>query len=166
MRKVEDQHWPLNKKEYEYIYSKVPRLTVEIIVRDESRAIYMTRRSIDPCKDQWHLPGGTVQFGEPLIDAVHRVAMRELSIDVHEATNRGYIEYPLTTRGIWIIRSGLSSRLPATVAISQPTLMLQTVGGSRRFRMASGVMLIKTTSCMTTISWPNRKLPVSRCAVL
>lgn len=94
MRKVEDQHWPLNKEEYKYIYSKVPRLTVEIIVRDESGAIYMTRRSIDPCKGQWHLPGGTVQFGEALIAAVRRVAMRELSIDVHEATNRGYIEYP------------------------------------------------------------------------
>jgi ADP-ribose pyrophosphatase YjhB (NUDIX family) len=91
---VEDEHWPLNKEEYKCIYSKVPRLTVEIIVRHESGAIYMTRRSIDPCKGQWHLPGGTVQFGEALIAAVRRVAMRELSIDVHEVTNRGYIEYP------------------------------------------------------------------------
>jgi hypothetical protein len=94
MTKMEDNHWPLNEEEYKYIYSKVPRLTVEIIVRDESGALYMTRRSIEPCKGEWHLPGGTVQFGEALLAAVRRVAMRELSIDVHQATNRGYIEYP------------------------------------------------------------------------
>jgi ADP-ribose pyrophosphatase YjhB (NUDIX family) len=92
--KMKDNHCPLNEEEYEYIYSKVPRLTVEIIVRDESGAVYMTKRSIEPCIEQWHLPGGTVQFGEALIDAVRRVAMRELSIYVRDASNRGYIEYP------------------------------------------------------------------------
>src|ERR1700722_3107481 len=94
MRNVGDHEWPLSKEEFEHVYSKVPRLTVEIMVRDESGALYLTRRSIDPCKGQWHLPGGTVQFGESLIDAVGRVAMRELSISVHKATDCGYIEYP------------------------------------------------------------------------
>ena len=94
MRTVGDHDWPLNKEEFKYVYSKVPRMTVEIIVRDESGALYLTRRSIDPCKGQWHLPGGTVQFGESLIAAVRRVAMRELSINVRKADNRGYIEYP------------------------------------------------------------------------
>jgi ADP-ribose pyrophosphatase YjhB (NUDIX family) len=89
-----NHRWPLKEEEYKYIYSKVPRLTVEIIVRDESGAIYLTQRSVEPCKEQWHLPGGTVRFGEALLDAVRRVAMRELSIDVHKAINRGYIEYP------------------------------------------------------------------------
>jgi len=35
-----------------------------------------------------------VRFGEALLIAVRRVAMRELSIDVRAAANRGYIEYP------------------------------------------------------------------------
>lgn len=89
-----DNQWPLKEEEYKYIYSKVPRLTVEIIVRDESGALYLTRRSVEPCKGQWHLPGGTVQFGEALFDAVRRIAMRELSIDVQKVINRGYVEYP------------------------------------------------------------------------
>jgi ADP-ribose pyrophosphatase YjhB (NUDIX family) len=84
----------LREEEYRYIYSKVPRLTVEIIVRDEGGALFLTRRSIEPCKGQWHLPGGTVRFGEALLIAVRRVAMRELSIDVRAAVNCGYIEYP------------------------------------------------------------------------
>lgn len=90
----EGRHLPLEEEEYKYIYSKVPRLTVEIIVRDESGALYLTKRFVEPCKGQWHLPGGTVRFGEALLAAVHRVAMRELSIDVRTAINRGYIEYP------------------------------------------------------------------------
>jgi ADP-ribose pyrophosphatase YjhB (NUDIX family) len=94
MRRVEDHHWPLEEEEYQHIYTRVPRLTVEIIVRDESGALYLTRRSVEPCKGKWHLPGGTVRFGEALLIAVRRVAMRELSIDVRKATNRGYIEYP------------------------------------------------------------------------
>lgn len=35
-----------------------------------------------------------MRFGEALLVAVHRVAMRELSIEVRTAANRGYIEYP------------------------------------------------------------------------
>jgi ADP-ribose pyrophosphatase YjhB (NUDIX family) len=91
---VEGHNTPLSEQEFKDIYSKVPRLSVEIIVRDESGAIYLTQRAIEPCINQWHLPGGTVRFGEALFDAVHRIAMRELSIDVQKADNRGYIEYP------------------------------------------------------------------------
>jgi ADP-ribose pyrophosphatase YjhB (NUDIX family) len=94
------REWPLSKQEFEHIYSKVPRMTVEVIVRNEAGAVYLTQRSTNPCKGKWHLPGGTVQFGESLMDAVRRVAMRELSIKVHDAINRGYIEYPSHYRRI------------------------------------------------------------------
>lgn len=84
---------PLSQEEFDSIYSKVPRLTVEIIVR-KGQAIYLTKRAIEPCKGQWHLPGGTVRFGEKLLDAVKRVAKRELDIDITKADLKGYIEYP------------------------------------------------------------------------
>lgn len=35
-----------------------------------------------------------MQFGETLFHAVHRIALRELSIDVQRTRDRGYIEYP------------------------------------------------------------------------
>jgi ADP-ribose pyrophosphatase YjhB (NUDIX family) len=85
---------PLSQQEFDTIYSKVPRLTVEIIVKDSERGIYLTKRAIEPCKGQWHLPGGTVRFGEPLLDAVKRIAVRELGIYVLQAHLIGYIEYP------------------------------------------------------------------------
>ena len=85
---------PLSPEEFDEIYSKVPRLTVELIVKNAAGAVYLTKRAIEPCKGQWHLPGGTVRFGEPMEEAVKRIAKRELGIAVNKMTNVGYIEYP------------------------------------------------------------------------
>ncbi len=64
---------PLTEEEFREIYSKVPRLTVEVIVQS-SRGILLTKRASGPCSGLWHIPGGTVRFGEPLVAAVSRVA--------------------------------------------------------------------------------------------
>jgi len=91
---MSDNKHPLSRQEFESIYSKVPRLTVEIIVKNKNNEICLTKRAIEPCQGQWHLPGGTVQFGEAMTDAVKRIAKRELGIQVEELKNEGYIEYP------------------------------------------------------------------------
>lgn len=84
---------PLSQAEFDHIYSRVPRLTVELVVR-QNGALFLTQRAIAPCAGTWHLPGGTVRFGEPLLEAVRRIARRELGVTVRRATNIGYIEYP------------------------------------------------------------------------
>lgn len=90
---MSDRH-PLTQEEFNNIYSKVPRLTVEIIVKNPRNEIYLTKRAIEPCKGQWHLPGGTVRFGEPLVSAVQRIAARELGIVIKDVKLVGYTEYP------------------------------------------------------------------------
>ncbi len=85
---------PLTDEEYRRIYSKVPRLAVDLVVRNRSGDVYLTKRAREPCRGLWHLPGGTVRFGERLHLAVRRVAERELSIDILESKNCGVIEYP------------------------------------------------------------------------
>jgi ADP-ribose pyrophosphatase YjhB (NUDIX family) len=91
---VPDDEHPLSEAEFAQIYSRVPRLAVDIVLVDPRGAVYLTKRAIPPCVGQWHLPGGTVRFGEPLLDAVRRVAARELGIEVEHARGNGYIEYP------------------------------------------------------------------------
>lgn len=81
------------KAEFDAIYGRVPRLTVEVIIRTAD-GIILTKRSMEPCKGQWHIPGGTVRFGEPLPDAVRRVAQDELGVVVKPGELLGYIEYP------------------------------------------------------------------------
>ena len=85
---------PLTEQEFWEIYKKVPRLTVEIVIRDKNSGVFLTMRNIEPCKGLWHLPGGTVRFAEKLTDAVSRIAKRELRINVKETKLLGYIEYP------------------------------------------------------------------------
>ncbi len=54
----------------------------------------LTLRTFGPCRGLWHIPGGTVRFGEPLVDAVARVARDELGVTVAVGDMLGYIEYP------------------------------------------------------------------------
>ena len=90
---MQDKH-PLSQDEFNDVYSKVPRLTVEVLAIDKEDKVFLTQRSIEPCIGQWHLPGGTVRFGETLLEAVKRISSRELGISVLDASNVGYIEYP------------------------------------------------------------------------
>jgi ADP-ribose pyrophosphatase YjhB (NUDIX family) len=84
----------LPKEEFDAIYSRVPRLTVEVVISSPKRGILLSLRDIEPCKGMWHLPGGTVRFGEPLVEAVARVARDELGLTVDVGEMLGYIEYP------------------------------------------------------------------------
>jgi ADP-ribose pyrophosphatase YjhB (NUDIX family) len=86
-------NYPLTQEEFDSIYSKVPRLTVEIIVQSE-KGVLLTLRTIEPCAGKWHIPGGTVYYGELLADTVKRIAEKELSIKVKSSKQIGIIEYP------------------------------------------------------------------------
>ena len=85
---------PLPQEEFERIFSRVPRLTVELVIASTARGILLALRDFGPCKGLWHLPGGTVRFGEPLVEAVKRVAQDELGTAVNVGQLLGYIEYP------------------------------------------------------------------------
>ena len=69
------------------------RLNVEVVISTPD-GVVLVKRDIEPCKGQWHLPGGTVRFAEPLPSAVQRVAWDELSVKVQVGELIGYIEYP------------------------------------------------------------------------
>jgi ADP-ribose pyrophosphatase YjhB (NUDIX family) len=84
---------PLPKDEFDRIFSRVPRLTVEVLIASED-GVLLALRDVDPCRGMWNLPGGTVRFAEPLVDAVRRVARDELGTSVRVGPLVGYIEYP------------------------------------------------------------------------
>jgi ADP-ribose pyrophosphatase YjhB (NUDIX family) len=84
---------PLSGAEFHDIYARVPRLTVEVVLQSPE-GVLLTRRESGPCAGLWHIPGGTVRFGEPLATAVERVAATELGLVVSVGPFLGYIEYP------------------------------------------------------------------------
>jgi len=72
----------------------VPRLCVEVVIVDPERGVLLSLRDIPPNEGAWHIPGGTVLFGERLTATVRRVALQELELEVEVRELLGYIEYP------------------------------------------------------------------------
>lgn len=84
----------LPKPDYDSIFSRVPRLCVEVVIATADRGVLLARRDIPPNIGAWHIPGGTVLFAEPVVEAVRRVARAELGLEVEVGPLLGYIEYP------------------------------------------------------------------------
>ena len=90
-------------EEFKYIYSKVPRLTVEIVLIKDG-GIVLSLRNIAPYKGFWHVPGGTVLYREKIEDAVKRIANDELDVNVELENLLGYWQVPE-----WLQPGGFSS---------------------------------------------------------
>lgn len=83
----------LSEEDFAAVYARVPRLTVEVVVTSPE-GVLLTLRQEGPCQGLWHVPGGTVRYGERLVEAVARVARDELGLEVTVGRLLGYIEYP------------------------------------------------------------------------
>ena len=59
-----------------------------------AEGVLLSRRQSGPCQGLWHIPGGTVRFGEPLTDAVRRVAAQEVGLGLVARRFLGYIRVP------------------------------------------------------------------------
>ena len=82
----------LSQKEFDKIYSKVPRVSVDIVVKT-GKGIILTKRSFGPWKGQWHIPGASIRYGESIKDAIERVAKKELNLKVKVIKKLGDIEW-------------------------------------------------------------------------
>jgi colanic acid biosynthesis protein WcaH len=116
----------LSDQEFFAIYSKVPRLNVDLIIKTDA-GILMALRSIEPYLDHWHLPGGTVYKTETIEQAALRVAQTETGLTCRMVACHGYMEFPHE------IRSGST---PETQNIDTHTVSivieLAVVGGELR----------------------------------
>lgn len=84
---------PLSFEEFQSIYSKVTRLCVDLVIKNE-QGVLLTLRQKNGWEGQWHLPGGTVHFRERIMEAVRRVGMEELGLTIESMKLKGYLEYP------------------------------------------------------------------------
>ena len=82
----------LSDEEFRNIYSKVPRICVDLVIGNE-KGILLTKRAIDPDKGKWHFPGGGIRFDETLSEAAKRIAKNELDIEIDLGKNIGHMEF-------------------------------------------------------------------------
>jgi len=86
------QDYPFTPEEFKTIYSQVPRLTVEAVIRSE-QGVLLTLRNLESWNNLWHMPGGTVYYRESLRDALHRIVSEELGVNIIVGPVIDYIEY-------------------------------------------------------------------------
>lgn len=79
-------------EEWETIVDNVPIVSVDLVV-ECPEGIVLGKRSNKPAKGKWFVPGGRVRKGESLEDAVHRVSMEELGVDVEIYEKLGAFEH-------------------------------------------------------------------------
>ena len=56
--------------------------SVVAVIVDERDRVLLTKRSIPPFKDQWVMPGGKIDLGEPILVALRREVDEEVGLDV------------------------------------------------------------------------------------
>ncbi|HET7098871.1 MAG TPA: NUDIX domain-containing protein [Patescibacteria group bacterium] len=81
----------LNDEEYKYVYSRSPRLCVDLaIVTPEG--LLLSKRLIEPFKKSWHFPGGRVIYKESINDAISRIAKKEVGVKIKTEELLGFLE--------------------------------------------------------------------------
>ncbi len=95
----------LSDEDFAHIYSMVPRLNVDLIVRTADGGVVLIKRSIEPHIGAWHVPGGTVYKEERMYEAAVRVAKNETGFDVVVDKQLGFMEFPFEKRGDLMIHT-------------------------------------------------------------
>ncbi len=64
-------------------FSKQPiKTSVVACIQDEQNRILLTRRCIEPFCSQWVMPGGKIDHGEAILQALHREVLEEVGLEV------------------------------------------------------------------------------------
>jgi colanic acid biosynthesis protein WcaH len=80
------------ESEWQTIVEHVPIVSVDLVVyRGES--VFLAKRTNEPAKGEWFVPGGRVKKGETRKEAVRRVAQTELGVDVTIVEELGAYEH-------------------------------------------------------------------------
>jgi 8-oxo-dGTP diphosphatase len=67
----------------QHVYRKQHVVTsVVAVVVDDAERVVLTRRAIPPFQGLWVMPGGKIDLGEPILQALHREVREEIGIEV------------------------------------------------------------------------------------
>ena len=93
-----DDHW-IPTDEWKTIVANLPIVSVDLVIRRDE-GVLLGRRTNDPAKGYWFVPGGRVLKGESRRDAVHRIASEEIGVDVEIVESLGAFEHRYETSDV------------------------------------------------------------------
>jgi colanic acid biosynthesis protein WcaH len=93
-----DDTW-ISADDWETIVASVPIVSVDLVISHDG-GVLLGRRTNEPAKGYWFVPGGRVYKGETRREAVHRVAREELGVDVEIVESLGAFEHRYDTADV------------------------------------------------------------------
>jgi 8-oxo-dGTP diphosphatase len=65
-------------------FKKQPQIKTSVVacIIDDHQRVLLTRRCIHPFCGQWVMPGGRIDLGEPILEALHREVREEVGIEI------------------------------------------------------------------------------------
>ena len=85
--------------DWQTIVANVPIVSVDLVIRRDG-GVLLGKRTNEPAKEYWFVPGGRVLKGETRREAVNRVAEAELGIDVEIVESLGAFEHVYDTSDV------------------------------------------------------------------
>ena len=71
-------------EEFKTIMEHTPLITIDFICKDKNNKILLGRRVNNPAKDYYFTPGGRVFKKETIEDAIKRLSIKELGIEIKQ----------------------------------------------------------------------------------
>ncbi len=83
----------IEQKDFNEIKQVLPINAVELLILDANENILLFKRTNEPAKDEWWLPGGRIRFTETRIDAAKRLLKEECGVENINMQKSGMVEY-------------------------------------------------------------------------
>jgi len=85
----------LDRDAFAAVVRDTPLVSIDLIVRDPAGRVLVGRRTNQPARGCWFVPGGRIRKDERIADAFTRIARDELGIErtVDDAAFRGVFEH-------------------------------------------------------------------------
>ncbi|ELZ39397.1 GDP-mannose mannosyl hydrolase [Halorubrum tebenquichense] len=93
-----DDEW-IPADDWRTIVANVPIVSVDLVIRRDD-GVLLGKRTNEPAKGYWFVPGGRVLKDETRREAVHRVAETELGIEVEIVESLGAFEHVYDTSDV------------------------------------------------------------------
>lgn len=131
-----------------------PEVVVAAVIVERGRVL-LTRRSRPPAAHLWHLPGGGVEFGESLHDALIRELREEVGVEI--AVDGRMPVAVSSTIYPEVDRHAVTLYFRARIASGTPspkdgTLAVDWFGGRRAASLArQGVLLVPSATALASV---------------
>ena len=83
----------MNDQEFLHIVEATPLVSIDLILRNEHGEVLLGRRTNKPAQGMWFVPGGRIRKNERVNEALRRITLREVGVEISQAKLLGVFDH-------------------------------------------------------------------------